>query len=305
MELRHLRYFIALAERLNFTQAAAQVHVGQSTLSHQIRQLEDELGQALFERTKRRVSLTAAGELFLPKAMRALGELDAAIALLGASVTELTGQLRIGTTPTFNVDVIPRAVAAFTERHPGARVLVEQDKAGAMVEKVLSKHFDMAIAYPPHDNEQRLAFEPLCNEELVLVVGPKHPFAARRRVRVVELHRRELVVLPAGFATRKLLEDVFASAGAEPVLRVESDSMSAMLAMVGHSHLATIVSRHAVSTDTRLKVIPLESPTPMRTTGLLRLRDRPSTAAEASFASMVRRATMDVEFLHSQRRRAG
>ena len=91
MELRHLRYFIALAERLNFTHAAAQVHVTQSTLSHQIRQLEEELGQALFQRTKRSVALTAAGELFLPRAVHALGELDIAIALLSPASPELTG----------------------------------------------------------------------------------------------------------------------------------------------------------------------------------------------------------------------
>ena len=95
MELRHLRYFIALAERLNFTHAAAQVHVTQSTLSHQIRQLEEELGQALFQRTKRSVALTAAGELFLPRAVHALGELDIAIALLSPASPELTGQLRV------------------------------------------------------------------------------------------------------------------------------------------------------------------------------------------------------------------
>jgi LysR family cyn operon transcriptional activator len=303
MELRHLRYFVALAERLNFTQAAAQSHVTQSTLSHQIRQLEEQLGQALFERTKRRVTLTAAGELFLPKAMRALSELDGGIALLSASPTELTGQLRVGTTPTFNVDVIPRALAAFTERHPGMRVVVEEDMATGIVQKVLSGHSDFAVAYQPPD-EAKLSFEPLCNEELVLVVGPRHPLASRRRVRVVELHRRELILVPTGFATRRLLEDVFASAGAMPVVRVESGSMTAMMATVGHSQLATIVSRHAVPAESRCKVIPLESPTPMRTTGLLRLRDRAITPAEASFASILRQATTEADFQHSQRRKA-
>ncbi|HEX2544127.1 MAG TPA: LysR substrate-binding domain-containing protein [Ramlibacter sp.] len=303
MELRHLRYFVALAERLNFTQAAAQTHVSQSTLSHQIRQLEEQLGQALFERTKRRVTLTAAGELFLPKAMRALSELDGGIALLSASPAEFNGQLRVGTTPTFNVDVIPRAVAAFTERHPGVRVLVQEDVATGIVGKVLSGASDIAVGYQPAD-EARVSFEPLCNEELVLVVGPRHPFASRRRVRVIELHRRELIVVPAGFATRRMLEDVFASAGAVPVIRVESDSMGAMLATVGHSQLATIVSRHAVQADSRCKIIPLESPTPMRTTGLLRLRDRAISPAEASFASILRQATTQADFQHSQRKKS-
>lgn len=303
MELRHLRYFIALAERLNFTQAAAQSHVTQSTLSHQIRQLEEQLGLALFERTKRRVTLTAAGELFLPRAMRALSELDGGIALLSISPTELTGQLRVGTTPTFNVDVMPRALAAFTQRHPGVSVHVQEDMATGIAAKVLSGESHMAVAYQPLD-EDRLSFEPLCNEELVLVVGPGHPFAARRRVRVIELHRRELVLVPTGFGTRRLLEDVFASAGAVPVVRLETGSMTAMLATVSYSQLATIVSRHAVQAESRCKVIPLESPTPMRTTGLLRLRNRPASPAEASFASILRKATTEADFQHSQRRKA-
>jgi len=81
VELRHLRYFLALSERLNFTRAAAAVHVTQSTLSHQISRLEDELGQRLFDRAERRVTITAAGELFLPKAVKALAEIDSGIAL--------------------------------------------------------------------------------------------------------------------------------------------------------------------------------------------------------------------------------
>jgi LysR family cyn operon transcriptional activator len=303
MELRHLRYFIALAERLNFTQAAAQSHVTQSTLSHQIRQLEEELGQALFERTRQRVTMTAAGELFLPKAMLALSELDGGIALLSASAQELTGQLCVGTTPTFNVQIVPRVVGAFTERHPGVRLLVVEESASGMVRKVADGRLDVAIAYAA-PKEPQLAFEPLCNEELVLLVGVDHPLAGRRRVRVVELNRRELIVLPSGFATRILVDEICASAGAKPVIRVESNSMTGIMATVARSRLATIVSRHAVQPDARIKMVPLESPTPMRTTGLLRLRARPVGMAEASFASILRQVTADAEFQHSQRRRA-
>jgi hypothetical protein len=103
MELRHLRYFVALAEYLSFTRAAQRVHVTQSTLSHQIRQLEEELGQTLFDRIGRKVVTTEAGELFLGFATRALQEVDHGIATLKPSSRSLSGQLRIGTTHTFNI----------------------------------------------------------------------------------------------------------------------------------------------------------------------------------------------------------
>src|SRR5215475_6312356 len=96
MELRHLRYFEALAETLNFTRAAERVHVTQSTLSHQIRQLEEEIGQPLFDRIGKKVVTTEAGELFLAFATRALKEVDHGIAMLKPSSRGLSGQVRIG-----------------------------------------------------------------------------------------------------------------------------------------------------------------------------------------------------------------
>jgi LysR family transcriptional regulator, cyn operon transcriptional activator len=303
MELRHLRYFVALAERLNFTEAAAQTHVTQSTLSHQVQQLETELGQPLFERTKRRVALTAAGELFLPKAIQALGEIDGGLALLSASAQELTGRLRVGTTPTFNIHVVPRVLAAFTLRHPNVRVSVDEDTAANIARRVATRKFDLAIAYHP-GADPNLLFQPLCNEELVLVVGVNHPFGGRKRLRMIELHRRAMILPPTRFATRRMLDEAFASAGAEPLVCVESDSITAMLATVEKSHLATIVSRHAVQPNARLRIIPLESPTPVRTPGLVRLRSREVTPAEASFAAFVRQVTTQEDFQQLRRAKA-
>lgn len=287
MELRHLRYFVALAERLNFTGAAAQTHVTQSTLSHQIRQLEIELGHDLFERTKRRVALTAAGELFLPKAVHALSELDSGLALLSPSAAELTGRLRLATTPTFNLQIIPRVLAEFCQRHPNVHLSIEEDTAANIVKRLVGRHFDLAIAYRP-EYEPKILFQPLCNEEMALLVAASHPLATRRRVRMVELHGRPMILPPVRFATRRMLDEAFASVGAAPLVCMESDSIAAMQATVALSHLATIVSLRAIGTDVRLRAIPLESPTPMRTPGLLRLRGKEATGVEAAFASIVR-----------------
>ena len=129
MELRHLRYFVSLAEYLSFTRAAERVHVTQSTLSHQIRQLEDEVGQPLFERIGKKVVTTEAGELFLGFAERALKEVDHGIAMLKQQPRGggLTGVVRIGATHTFNIGLIPECVALFLARHPTVRVRRQAD----------------------------------------------------------------------------------------------------------------------------------------------------------------------------------
>src|SRR4030095_11983121 len=116
MELRHLRYFVALAECLSFTRAAERVHVTQSTLSHQIRQLEEEVGRMLFERIGKRVVMTEAGERFIEHATRALREVDHGLGALKESSQDLAGEVRVGATHTFNLGFIPECAALFLER---------------------------------------------------------------------------------------------------------------------------------------------------------------------------------------------
>ncbi|HSH88923.1 MAG TPA: LysR substrate-binding domain-containing protein, partial [Ramlibacter sp.] len=287
MELRHLRYFLALAERLNFTQAAAQVHVTQSTLSHQIAQLEGELDVKLFDRAERRVTLTAAGELFLPRAMKALAEIDSGIALMNTPRKTMTGQLRVGTTPTLNMEVVPQCLALFLRDHPSMRVLVDEGTGDSLIADMRAGRLDLLVAYRPFDLSG-LVFEPLYTEEMVVVVNRDHPFARRKRLRVVELHQRELVLTPRKFTTRVQLDEAFAAAGAEPVVSMETSSIAAMLKLVQQAPLATIISRSAVSEHLGLHLIPMEGPTVVRTPGLIWLEDRVRTPAVASFAALVR-----------------
>lgn len=290
MELRHLRYFVALAERLHFTAAAAQVHVTQPTLSHQIRQLENELGMDLFNRAERQVSLTAAGVLFLPKVLEALKTLDSGCALLKASITASSGHLRLATSPTFNIVIVPRTVRIFQQQHPQVQVTIEELTVGEMTTALRAGEIDMAIAYQPLDF-QNLRFEPLCVEELVLVVRPDHPLAHRKRVRMIELHQRDIVLLPKRFMTRKILQEAFESAGCEPHVIIESGTIPSLLTLVQETGAPTILSRYAVVPDTTLKTVHLENPRPVRTTGLLVSSERPQTPLQAVFGALLRTMT--------------
>src|SRR3569832_2105911 len=126
MELRHLRYFTSLAECLSFTRAAERVHVTQTTLSNQIKQLEDELGHELFERIGKRVVLTEAGETFLSYASKALLEVDHGLSHLKRAGDVLTGEVRIGATGSFNVGFVPECLASFLEKNPTGKATVEE-----------------------------------------------------------------------------------------------------------------------------------------------------------------------------------
>ncbi|MEO8807759.1 MAG: LysR substrate-binding domain-containing protein [Burkholderiaceae bacterium] len=296
MELRHLRYFTAVAETLSFTRAAERVHVTQSTLSHQIRQLEDEVGQPLFDRIGRRVVTTEAGELFLGFATRALKEVDLGLAMLKPSAGGLTGQVRIGATHTFNIGLIPECVALFLARHPTVQVRVDELPAEQIGAKLHAGELDIGIAYRPNTPTD-LWFEPLYNEEMVLVVSDTHPLAGRKRIRMVELHQQRLVLLPDYFATRTLLDECFRAAGAEPIVVAEMSTIAPMLGLVLRAEIGAIAAINAVPPAlSGLQMIPLESPTPIRTPGILWRMEGEKAATVQSFAVIVRKTALGNSF---------
>jgi LysR family cyn operon transcriptional activator len=291
MELRQLRYFVALADELSFTRAAERVHVTQSTLSHQIRQIEDEIGQPLFDRIGKRVVITAAGEALLPSATRALHEVDEGLRQLKAAAEPLVGTLRIGATHTFNVRLIPECVSAFLDSHPAVCVVVREMFAADIARAVDSGELDLGITYDPQRLD-RLKFEPLYVEEMVLAVGANHAMADRRRVRLVELHRQRMVLPTGASATRRILDDAFRSVGAEPVVVAELDAVASTVSLVRQTVLGAIVSRLAVSDAQDVCIIGLESPTPLRTPGLLTAADTVLSDPMRAFVAILRRLAL-------------
>lgn len=300
MELRHLRYFIALAGALNFTRAAESLHVTQSTLSHQIAQLEAELGVLLFARTGKRVALTDAGDEFLHHATRALREIDQGLGALRGDRAPLRGELRIGATPSFTTAFLPDCVGRFLQRQPLVRVVAEGLPADRITARLQDGSLDLGIAYQPVA-PGGLHFEPLYNEEMVLVAGAGHPLARRKRVRMVELHGRPLVLLPESFATRRMLDDCFRACGAEPQVMVEINELAPMLRLVATSHLACIAPVNAVPADAGLRVVRLDSPTPVRTPGLLWSASARDAQALREFTAIVRKAAFRTSLLEPAR----
>jgi LysR family transcriptional regulator, cyn operon transcriptional activator len=287
MELRHLRYFAALAEELSFTRAAEKVHVTQSTLSHQIKQLEGEIGQRLFDRARKRVVMTEAGENLLPNVTKVLREIDSSVQAMKGAGDPLTGVLQIGTTHTFNTNLLPECLAAFLNKHASLSVVVSELCAAGVEAGLQAGLIDIGIGYLPASN-QGLAFEPLYIEEMVLVVSDQHPLATRRRIRLAELHRQPLILATQESATRGMLDERFESAGAQPFVAAEIDAIGPALDLARRTRIGAIVSEHAVSGAPGLHVIALEDPTPLRTPGLLLKASASHSSACRSFAALVR-----------------
>lgn len=291
MDLRRLRYFVVLAEERHFTRAAERLHITQSTLSHQIREMEEEIGRTLFERTSRRVAITEAGETLLASATRALREVDEGMRMIATAADPLHGTLRIGATHTFNVELIPECLAQFGELHPSVSVVVREMFATEIVRLVESGRAEIGITYDPQRRE-RLDFEMLYVEEMVLAVAADHPFARRRHVRTVELHRRRMILPTRASSTRRIIDEALRSVSARPVVAAEIDSVAATVALVRRTQLGAIISRLAAPVASDLRIVPLESPTPLRTPGILTRRDATPSQAVRSFIRILRRAAL-------------
>lgn len=289
LELRHLRYFDAIAETQNFTRAAERLHVTQSTLSHQIKQLEEELGLVLFDRSHKKVALTEAGEMLRSHLMPALQQIDRGLQALSHPAEALSGEIRIAATHSFNTRLVPLCVSSFLSHHPGIKVSVEELSASLIAKRLASGHLELGVSYRPEDRSE-LWFEPLYNEELKLVVADRHPLARRRRVRMIELHNCRMVLLPRQFSTRLLLDDCFDAAGAQPLVMAELNSIAPMIELIRQTDLAGIIAETAVSPAADLRAIPIEDPTPIRTPGLLWKKGANRSPMVKHMASLIRRA---------------
>ncbi|MFF9978137.1 LysR family transcriptional regulator [Streptomyces erythrochromogenes] len=214
MELQQMRYVIAVAETNNFTRAAERCLVVQSALSHQIARLERELGARLFERTSRRVRLTAAGAAFLPAARQCVDAAERAAAEVAAAVGEVRGRLSVGLIPTVAAVDVPGALGAFRRTYPHVRVALRVGASDDLVEQVREGAADVAfLGLPTTARPDGVNVRELARDRLVAVVAPDHPLAGERAVDLRRLSAEVFVDLPAGTAGRVQSDQAFAAAG--------------------------------------------------------------------------------------------
>lgn len=284
MEVRQLRYFLAIARTEHLTEAARELFVTQSTVSHSLRQLEEELGAPLFDRVGRGLRLSQAGQVFRVHAGRALQEIEAGRMALAELQGLRAGTLVLGVIPSFLDTLVPAAVAEFSAAFPRVRVIVRDLRAGAIEELLAAGELDVGVAFHPAGREE-IETEPLFDERLVCVVARGHALAGRRQVAVSTLARWPLALLPRSFSTRRLIDDAFRQAGAAARTNVEMESVSSLMAACRAGGLATIVGERAARLAPDLAALPIAGPVIVRRAGLLWRRGASRSPAAQAFAN--------------------
>ena len=286
VELRHLRYLLAVAEHGGFTRAAEALHVSQPTLSQQIRQLERSLKVQLLDRSGRGVRLTDAGEAYTGYARRALRELAAGERAV-LDVQDLSGgSLRIGTTPTFTAYLTGPLVADFHARHPGIVLDVREATQDRIEADLLDDRLDLGIAFSG-THLAGIAGTPLFTETLGLVVGSAHPLASRRLpLPLGELGEYPLALLSGDFATRRHVDEHLAAHRIRPRTAVEANSVSALVEIVGRTTLATVLPDAITRDHPWLRPVQVEPALPRRTVTLLRREAGYRSAAALAFSDL-------------------
>lgn len=264
MELRHLRYFVAVGEEENVTRAAARLHVSQPPLTRQIRDLEDELGFALFERTGKTLRLTGAGRVFLDEARAVLARVATAVATARDAARGGRGTLEIGYAPSPSVGLLPAALLAFQTAAPQVNVQLHDQSSPAMLAGLRDRTLDLAVLMqPPKAALAGLVFAPLKTFALVAAMSPTHPLAAKRRVTVAEVLREPIVLLRREeYADyHALLRRVLGAAYRRLRIAEECDSGMSMIAAIeaGRGVAVTIAALEATA-GRRLRFVPLSPP---------------------------------------------
>jgi len=265
MELRHLRYFIGVAEEENVSRAALKLHVSQPALSRQIRDLEEELGFLLLERSAKSVRLTEAGRAFLTEARAVLQRAEDAVKAARAIATGGRGELHVGYAPSLTARILPPTLRAFQAELPNVRVRLHDLSTEEMLAGLREGKLQIAFVVRLTPALLRgLRFEELARDSICLAVAPKHPLTARRTVSLAEVAREPLITYSRKDYpdAHENLATMFAAIKSKPRIAEEHDSVSSLIAAVEAGNGVAIAPLSLTCTaGPRLKLIPF-SPAP-------------------------------------------
>ena len=284
MELRHLRYFVAVAEAENVSRAALRLHVSQPGISRQIRDLEEEIGFQLFERSAKSIKLTNAGKIFLTEAKAVLQRADDAVKTARAIATGEQGELHVGYAPSPTSRILPPALRAFQSESPGVRVRLHDFSSEEMIRGLRDGSLHIAFLVKPTAAMLRgLHFEEIMLDPIYVAVAPKHPLARRRTITLAEVAREPLVVYSRTEypEAHEDLLGVFASTKIKPRIAEEHDGVVSLIAGVeSGAGVALVTESIACLAGPRLKLVRISPAPPPIIIGAAWLKDKLSPAAE-------------------------
>jgi LysR family transcriptional regulator, hydrogen peroxide-inducible genes activator len=267
VNLRDLRYFVALAELKHFGRAAAACFVSQPTLSTQIRKLEEELGVSLVERAPRKVMLTPAGREIAERARRIVGDVEQLREAARRSQDAEAGTVRLGIFPTLGPYLLPHVVPGIHARFPRLELLLVEEKSDVLLARVRDGRLDAALlALPLHDDQLHAEF--LFEEPFLLAVPERHPLAKQSSLTLKDLADQRLLLLEDGHCLRDQALDVCQLAGSGEKTGFQATSLETLRQMVaanvGVTLLPTLAIKPPVARSDSIHLLRFADATPSR-----------------------------------------
>src|SRR5216683_458173 len=292
MELRHLRYFLAVGEALNLTKAAAQLRVAQPALSRQVQDLEEEIGVDLLRRSPRGVTLTAEGKLFLEEVRELLKRAGESVEKVRALARGEYGELHIGYAPSPTVEILPPALAAFQKAVPRVKLTLHDLSTDELITGLRNATLELAIMVQPADDQTAgIEFELLRTYPLCVALTATHPFARLKSITLEKLAAEPLVGLRRKDYSEyyRIVERVFASVHAKPRIAVECDSASSLITEVEAGRGVALSSTiFKLVAGKRLLYRPLTGTTEVASVGIARASKGDVTPAGEKFCEILR-----------------
>jgi DNA-binding transcriptional LysR family regulator len=260
VELRHLEYFVAVAAELNFSRAAQRIHVVQSALSASVGRLEKELGVELFDRSKRQIALTPAGEVFLEHAREVMHTARRAQNSVDVFRDQLTGTVTLGTLMSWGTLNLPAALQDFRRSNPLVSVRLRQSLTGSAghLSAIADGQMDLALVSITSAGSQLVTLRELMREPMVFVCESGHPLANRRKVELADLAGHEFIQFPRGWGIRQRLDAGFAAVGFEPIGAYEVADYAITAELIRHRLAATILPASVAARFPDLRTVPLQ-----------------------------------------------
>jgi LysR family cyn operon transcriptional activator len=294
MLARHIQYFLAVAEHLSFTKAAAALHVSQPALSQQVRQLEESLGAQLFDRSGRTTRLTDAGDVYLLYARRAYQQLQEAKRAIH-DVSDLSrGSLRVAVTPTFTTYLVGPLIEAFHFRYPKITINLKEISQERIEELLLAGELDVGIAFDEIHAPDIEAI-PLLNETLALVMNRRHRLAEEHSITSHGLSAESLVLLSTEFATREQIDRYCRKYEIRPKVQMEANALGAVIEIVRRTNLSTLLPARIALAHDDLVAITLEPERLERRAVLMRRKDAFLSAAVRVFIELAQEVSSDLD----------
>ena len=261
--IRQLRYFVVVAEELNFTRAAEQLQIAQPPLSRQIQNLEQTLGFTLLERTNRRVALTPAGEVFLAECRQILNQIEQGVRAAQRVAQGETGQLVIGFEGAAHNELILEIIRQFRTQFPDVELIMQEMPSGKQVEALQQGQLDVGLIEPIVAGDT-LKIAPLLSEPLVVALDNSHPLASQEHIALSQLANESWITGRSNYGCGLLLRilDAFRQAGFAPAVKQETNDLQMTLALVASSLGITLLPESSQLAQPGIIYRSLKSPAP-------------------------------------------